>query len=289
MPNATIFVKDWIECLKQCQSCSVQMGVSSPYYYGLRDYSAEGQGGLEETPELYVKTLVEGFREFRRVLKDDGILFVNIGDSHYNYRPGKYADGRRNTLQKNASHNRGLPTNSPKRKTKLVGFKEKDLMMIPALFAIAMRLDGWYLRSDIIWYKKAPYPESVCDRPTRSHEHIFMFTKSPKYYCDLEAVKQPTVDGKSMRRLHDVWIILPSKFKGGHFATYPDELPRRCILMGSKVGDIVYDMFSGAGTTAKVALELGRDFIGSELNPDNAEMSKNRILESSPDSTVEMM
>ena len=286
--NAKIYIKDWIKAFESLPDCHVQMAVTSPPYYGLRSYEAEGESGAEETPEQYIHFLVDGFSKFKRVLKDDGLLFVNIGDAHYNYRPGKYLDGRRNTLQTNSAHNRALPANSPKRKNKLEGYKEKDLMMLPAQFAIEMRKSGWYLRSEIIWYKKNPYPESVIDRPTRAHEFIYMFSKSKKYYCDLNSVKEPTVEGTGLRRMHDVWSILPSKFRG-HFATFPEEIPRRCIKMGSKEGDTVYDMFSGAGTTGKVAMELSRNYLASELSLNNAELSKKRILESYPDTLIELI
>ena len=190
---------------------SVRMCVTSPPYYGLRDYGGEGnQIGQEQTPEEYIQQLVEVFREVRNILTDDGTLWVNIGDSYYNYRPGKAY-----VKQTVASNRQDLPEYSPKRSNKLDGYKEKDLIGIPWMLAFALRSDGWYLRQDIIWNKPNPMPESVRDRCTKSHEYIFLLSKSQNYYFDVDVIKEPT------RRKRSVWNIQKKPYKGAHFAVYP--------------------------------------------------------------------
>jgi len=255
------------------------MCVTSPPYYGLRDYgNEERQIGLEQSPEEYVQQLVEVFREVRNVLSDDGTLWVNIGDGYYNYKSGtgEYAK------QSFAKGRQDLPYKNPKRANKLEGYKDKDLIGAPWLFAFAMRNDGWWLRQDIIWSKPNPMPESVRDRCTKSHEYIFLFSKSRDYYFDVDSIKIPTVDGESMKRKKSVWDVQIKPYKGSHFAVYPPELIEPCILAGSKKGDIVLDPFMGSGTTAAVAKSLGRDYIGCELHEDYGNLIQKRIDEYEP-------
>jgi len=251
---------------------TVRMCVTSPPYYGLRNYGGEDcQIGLEESPEEYIQRLVEVFREVRNNLTEDGTLWVNIGDSYYNYRPGKAYP-----KQTVASNRQDLPEYSPKRSNKLDGYKEKDLIGIPWMFAFAMRADGWYLRQDIIWSKPNPMPESVRDRCTKSHEYIFLFSKSQNYYFDVDAIKEPT------RRKRSVWNVQTKPYKGAHFAVYPPELIEPCIKAGSKKGDVVLDPFMGSGTTAMVAKSLGRHYIGCELHTDYGNLIQKRVEEYHP-------
>ena len=251
---------------------TVRMCVTSPPYYGLRDYGGEDcQIGLEDSPEEYIQRLVEVFREVRNNLTEDGTLWVNIGDSYYNYRPGKAYP-----KQTVASNRQDLPEYSPKRSNKLDGYKEKDLIGIPWMFAFAMRADGWYLRQDIIWSKPNPMPESVRDRCTKSHEYIFLFSKSQNYYFDVDAIKEPT------RRKRSVWNVQTKPYKGAHFAVYPPELIEPCIKAGSKKGDVVLDPFMGSGTTAMVAKSLGRHYIGCELHTDYGNLIQKRVEEYHP-------
>jgi len=252
---------------------SARMCVTSPPYYGLRDYGGEdNQIGQEQSPEEYIEQMVQVFREVRNVLTDDGTLWVNIGDSYYNYRPGRKAYVKQ-TVSKT---NQDLPEYSPKRSKKLDGLKEKDLIGIPWMFAFAMRADGWYLRQDIIWHKPNPMPESVRDRCTKAHEYIFLFSKNQNYHFDVDAIKEPT------RRKRSVWSITKKPYKGAHFATYPPDLIEPCIKAGSEVGDIVLDPFMGSGTTAAVAKSLGRDYIGCELHEDYGNLIQKRVGEYQP-------
>ena len=285
---------------------SARMCVTSPPYYGLRDYGGEQyQLGQEQTPEKFIENLVNVFKEVKNVLTDDGTLWVNLGDSYYNYRPGK---GQTYPKQSVSKTNQDLPESSPKRGTKLEGLKEKDLIGIPWMFAFAMRADGWYLRQDIIWHKPNPMPESVRDRCTKAHEYIFLFSKNKKYFYDNEAIKEPAKDwgtrdrtnGKyhnegtglqphsgltksyEKRNKRSVWSVTKKPYKGAHFATYPAELIEPCILAGSEQGDIVLDPFMGSGTTAAVAKSLGRNYIGCELHEEYGDLIQKRIDEYEP-------
>tara|TARA_Y100001938_G_scaffold114872_1_gene157962 strand:- start:789 stop:1703 length:915 start_codon:yes stop_codon:yes gene_type:complete len=282
-----------------------RMCVTSPPYYGLRDYGGEdSQIGQEKSPEEFIDELVKVFREVRNVLTDDGTCWVNLGDSYYNYRPGSKAYVKQ-TVSKT---NQDLPESSPKRGTKLEGLKEKDLIGIPWMFAFAMRADGWHLRQDIIWHKPNPMPESVRDRCTKAHEYIFLFSKQKKYFYDNEAIKEPATDwgtrdrSKGKYKVNDygqtphsgltksyekknkrsVWSVTKKPYKGAHFATYPPDLIEPCILAGSEKGDIVLDPFMGSGTTAAVAKSLGRDFIGCELHEEYGNLIKQRVEEYAP-------
>ena len=253
-----------------------RMCVTSPPYYGLRDYGGQdNQIGLEQSPEEYVNQLVEVFSSVRDCLADDGTLWVNIGDGYYNYKSGtgEYAK------QSFAKGRQDLPYKNPKRANKLEGYKDKDLIGAPWMFAFAMRADGWWLRQDIIWSKPNPMPESVRDRCTKSHEYMFLFSKSRDYYFDVDSIKIPTVDGEGLKRKKSVWDVKIKPYKEAHFATYPSELIEPCILAGSEKGDIVLDPFMGSGTTAMVAKSLGRDYIGCELHEDYGKLIQKRIGE----------
>ena len=285
---------------------SARMCVTSPPYYGLRDYGGEQyQLGQEQTPEKFIENLVNVFKQVKNVLTDDGTLWVNLGDSYYNYRPGK---GQTYPKQSVSKTNQDLPESSAKRGTKLEGLKEKDLIGIPWMFAFATRADGWYLRQDIIWHKPNPMPESVRDRCTKAHEYIFLFSKNKKYFYDNEAIKEPAKDwgtrdrtnGKyhnegtglqphsgltksyEKRNKRSVWSVTKKPYKGAHFATYPAELIEPCILAGSEQGDIVLDPFMGSGTTAAVAKSLGRNYIGCELHEEYGDLIQKRIDEYEP-------
>lgn len=276
----TILYGDCRETLKQFAESGVRarMCVTSPPYYGLRDYGNEdSQIGLEESPEEFIQQLVEVFREVRNCLTDDGTLWVNIGDSYYNYRGGK---GQALPKQSVANTNQDLPQGkNPRRGNKLKGYKEKDLIGIPWMLAFALRADGWYLRQDIIWSKPNPMPESMKDRCTKSHEYIFLLSKKQNYFFDVESIKEPTIDGKSMKRKKSVWNIQTKPYKGAHFAVYPPELIEPAILAGSEEGDIILDPFMGSGTTAMVSKSLGRNYIGCELHKEYEELIDNRISE----------
>ena len=296
-----ILFGDCKETLKQFPRGSAQMCVTSPPYYGLRDYGGEtDQIGQEDTPEQFVDNLVSVFREVRDVLKDDGTLWVNIGDSYYNYRPGTGGLPKQ-TVSKTSQD---LPTQCNRRANKLDGLKEKDLIGIPWMLAFALRADGWYLRQDIIWLKPNPMPESVKDRCTKSHEYIFLLSKQRKYYYDNEAIKEPVKQDwgkrdrttgkyhnpgtglqphsgltKSYERKNkrDVWSVTNKPYKGAHFACFPPDLIEPCILAGSKKGDIILDPFMGSGTTASVALTHDRHYYGCELHEDYGSLIQKRI------------
>ena len=265
----------------------------------------DSQIGLEETPEEYIDNLVSVFRSVRDSLTDDGTCWVNLGDSYYNYRPGK---GQSYPKQSVSKTTQDLPQQCNKRGNKLEGLKEKDLIGIPWMFAFAMRADGWYLRQDIIWHKPNPMPESVRDRCTKSHEYIFLFSKNRKYYYDNEAIKEPVKqdwgtrnrdNGKyhnegtglqphsgltksyTTKNKRSVWTVTTKPYKGAHFAVFPTDLIEPCIKAGSEEGDVVLDPFMGSGTTAVVSKSLGRHYIGCELNEDYGKLIQKRLSEKS--------
>ena len=245
-----------------------QCCVTSPPYYGLRNYQVAGQIGLEQTPGEYVERLVAVFQEVRRVLRDDGTLWLNLGDSYANDSKWGGSSGGKHAA---ALHgNTGIG-----RTKKHTGAKDKDLLMIPARVALALQADGWWLRSDIIWHKPNPMPSPAKDRPTSSHEHVFLLTKQPRYFFDAEAVAEPSCAGS--RNVRDVWTINTRPFKEAHFAVMPAELARRCLLAGCPVGGKVLDPFGGAGTTGLAAGESGRYATLIELNPDYAEIARQRL------------
>lgn len=243
-----------------------QCCVTSPPYWGLRDYKIEGQIGAEMDVNDYISHLTAVFQEVKRTLKDDGTLWLNIGDS--------YTSGNRKwrqTDKKNPARAMKYRPPTPE------GLKQKDLIGIPWKLAFALQADGWYLRSDIIWYKPNCQPESVKDRPTQSHEYLFLLTKSKTYYYDYKAIKEPTNGGKGRRNRRSVWQINTNGFDGAHFAVFPPALVEPCILGGSKEGSLVLDPFFGSGTVGEVCLELNRKCIGIELKPEYAEIAVTRL------------
>ena len=297
--NIQIIQGDSLEVLQQMESESINCVITSPPYYGLRDYGTgiwEGgdpecphyrtskrsdktitghkkmvdsghpvgdaiyktvcplcgavrvdkQIGLEETPEQYVAKLVEIFREVRRVLKKDGTVWLNMGDTYCITAQNQY--------------------------------KSKDLIGIPWQVAFALRNDGWYLRQDIIWHKPNPMPESASDRCTKSHEYIFLLSKTPKYYFNFEAIKEPCTSEKGYRRKRDVWTIATKPYKEAHFATFPEELVAPCLLAGCPEQGTALDLFAGAGTVGVVCKKTNRNFIGIELNPEYISIATTRIL-----------
>ena len=279
----------------------------------LQCYFEPAEIGLEETPDAFVQKLVEVFREVKRVLRDDGTCWVNLGDSYYNYRPGK---GQALAKQSCASNDQDLPQSCARRGNKLDGLKEKDLIGIPWRVAFALQADGWYLRQDIIWHKPNPMPESVTDRCTKAHEYIFLLSKSARYYFDAEAIneaatnagKRVSLGSKSFskgqataagipasgnglsdhydvaetRNRRSVWTVTTKPYKGAHFATFPPDLIRPCILAGCPNGGVDLDPFGGSGTTAEVAMEEGRNAILCELNPEYIPLINQRLSKVQP-------
>jgi DNA modification methylase len=312
MPIIEINQGGCLEILRQIPERTINCCVTSPPYFGLRDYGVDGQIGLEQTPDEYVAKLVEVFREVRRVLRDDGTLWLNLGDS-FNARLSGQANGIGKSYGKTANkpgHDRPCraATGVARAAHHTDGLKVKDLIGIPWMVAFALRADGWYLRSDIVWNKPNAMPESVRDRPTRAHEFVFLLTKSDRYHYDHEAVKEPAVsDHKSgngfkrdarlsykdengargndeqwdgvggMRNLRSVWSVATKPFKEAHFATFPTALIEPCIKAGCPVGGVVLDPFFGAGTTELVARDLGRDCIGIELNHEYVAIAQRRL------------
>ena len=310
MQTDRIYCGDALTVLKTLPDSSVNCCITSPPYYALRDYGVDGQIGREETPALYVERLTGIFREVRRVLTPDGTLWLNIADTY----AGKGNQGE------------ALDPKYPKGRTgqivalngKVEGCKAKDMIGVPWLLAFALRADGWYLRSDIIWQKANPMPESVTDRPSRCYEHIFLLSKSRRYYYNAAAVAEPMAEssvarykrgrfgGKyakevpgqgnvqglnrtrsggyydnaqipQLRNKRDVWQINTVPYRGGHFAAYPPKLAETCLLAGCPPEGVVLDPFLGSGTTAAVARQLGRHYIGIELNPDYCKLAQKRI------------
>lgn len=256
-----LLVGDAETTLTRVPTGAVQSVITSPPYWSLRDYEAEGQIGMAEPLPIFIKSLVGVFDQVHRVLADNGTVWVNLGDSYTSGNRGWRAPDRKNPA-------RAMAVRPPTPE----GLKEKDLIGVPWRFALAMQDAGWYLRSDIIWYKPNCQPESVRDRPTRSHEHIFVFSKSPRYLYDVDAVRGP-----NGRRLRDVWDINTTGYPGAHFATYPPELVRRCMTIGTHPGHYVLDPFFGSGTTGQVARSHGRPFIGCEVNPNYVPLALDRV------------
>ena len=313
MTSFRVLEGDCVEQMRTLEAGSVQTCVTSPPYYGLRDYGHDDQIGLEAAPNAYVEQLVGVFREVRRVLRDDGTLWLNIGDSYASFRDGKVRpDTARGsstgTLVTSGASNRSAASFAG------TSIKHKDLIGIPWMLAFALRSDGWWLRSDIIWHKPNPMPEKVKDRPTSAHEHIFLLAKSQRYFYDAEAIKEDSTpdmqrraamghtrgDGTrdasrggaatllggvvdaTGRNKRNVWKVTTQPFPGAHFAVFPPKLIEPCILAGSPESSTVLDPFAGSGTTGLVALRHGREFIGCELNPEYARMARNRIREDAP-------
>ena len=316
--NLTILIGDAKAELGKLESESVQCCVTSPPYWGLRDYGVAGQIGMETTPQDYVRVMVEVFEEVRRVLRPDGTCWVNLGDSYAANRSYQVTDNK----HKDVGNNMAMRVPA--------GLKPKDLVGIPWRVAFALQEAGWYLRSDIIWHKPNPMPESVTDRPTKAHEYLFLLTKSERYFYDQEAILDPVSDntharlsqnvqaqigsaranggGKAngnmkavgrkfdpsagnknnpsfdaamaimpdKRNKRSVWTVPTQSYSGAHFATFPPDLIKPCILAGSRPGDVVLDPFGGSGTTGQVAIELGRRPILIELNPEYAKLIEKR-------------
>lgn len=275
--NCEVLVGNCRETLKTLPDESVHCVVTSPPYFGLRDYGEDEQIGLEATPDDFVQALVEVFREVRRVLRDDGTVWLNLGDSYAGSGKGRNGDGTSAASPTSKQATSRGTTEGVLTKTVNHGLKQKDLMGIPWRVAFALQADGWYLRQDIIWSKPNPMPESVKDRCTKAHEYIFLLTKSPKYFYDEEAVKEVGVDETTTRNRRSVWTVTTKPFKGAHFATYPPDLIEPCILAGCPEGGTVLDPFGGSGTTAGVALKHGRKAILCELNPEYAALIPRRI------------
>ena len=283
--------------LKDLQNESVNCVVTSPPYWGLRDYGNDDQIGLESDPQEYIEKMVAVFREIKRILKNDGTLWINIGDSYSGSGKGTAGNLGKKHNERHLEHKTGGLVPS--------GTKPKDLVGIPWMLAFALRADGWYLRQDIIWAKPNPMPESVQDRCTKSHEYLFMLSKSPKYYFDNNSIREkavtgswdklPPIGGKKhqengnptysgnqpsndgLRNKRDVWTIPTKPFKDAHFAVMPEALVQPCILAGCPEGGTVLDPFFGSGTVGVVANNLGRKWIGIELNSDYVEIAKKRL------------
>jgi len=306
--NYEIKTGDALEVLKTMDEQSVHCCVTSPPYWALRNYDVDEQLGQETTPEEYIENLVDILREVKRVLRDDGTLWLNLGDSYVGTgSKGKHKD---NKDRKNRNGQEVAKNN------KVKGLKPKDMVGIPWRVALALQADGWYLRSDIIWHKNNCMPSPVKDRPTSSHEYIFLLSKNQKYYYDNEAIYEPLIDpnrkdegvsgfgglkhtsqpdktmnstysgrkfdasklkGKNKR---DVWIVPTAHYKGSHVAVYPPKLIEPCILAGCPEGGTVLDPFSGSGTTGVVALQNGKKYIGIELNPEYVKLYEDRINDS---------
>ena len=276
--ESKIINSDCLEGLKQIERNSVQTCITSPPYWQLRDYGQKDQLGTEKTPEEFVTRIVEIFREVRDVLRDDGTVWINLGDTFCG-GGGYCPTAPSNQAGSKQSTNRGVKA---KPRPVPLGFKAKDLVGIPWMAAMALRADGWYLRADIIWEKSNGMPEAVKDRPTRCHEYVFLLTKNPHYFYNAEAVKEETTEGNNKRNKRSVWKINQKPYAGAHFAVFPEELVKTCMLAGSKEGDLVLDTFVGSGTTGAVANKLKRNFIGIDLNPDYCIMAQERIKKENP-------
>ena len=292
------------DVLPRLDSASVDCCVTSPPYWGLRDYGVDGQLGLEPTPAEYVENMVRVFCEVRRVLKDDGTLWLNLGSSYMGGGGGNYGDGVSNRIDgQHLTNVRNRPDF-----IEASGFKAKDLVPIPWMLAMALQADGWYLRSDIIWHKPNPMPESVTDRPTKAHEYLFLMSKSERYYYDKDAIADPALNaGKvldytqdqkandadgdlqrtlpkgrlitvaALRNKRTVWTICSEPYAGAHFAVMPTALVKPCVLAGCRTGGTVLDPFTGSGTVGLVAMEHGCNFVGVELNPEYVKMATARL------------
>lgn len=318
MNTHKIILGDCITGMKTLPDGCVQTCITSPPYFGLRDYGGgDSEIGQEDTVEGYVQKMVEVFREVRRILRDDGTLWLNLGDSYMsakNCAPPPQTQGGQ----------RGMPSDFvPANRKDQKGLKTKDLIGIPWRVALALQADGWYLRQDIIWNKPNPMPESVEDRCTKSHEYIFLLSKKPHYYYDFEAIKEPLAESSvsrlqqniqsqtgstranggaktngnmkavgnlssGLKNKRSVWTVNAKGYKGAHFAVYPEDLIVPCVLAGCPQDGTVFDPFTGSGTTAVVALKNGRNYIGTELNPEYVQIAEERIKEAVPQTLEEI-
>jgi DNA modification methylase len=314
--NVEILHGDCRDTLKTLPDASVNCCVTSPPYFGLRDYGHDGQIGLEESPDAFVQQMVGVFREVKRVLRDDGTLWLNLGDSYAGSGKGRNPDGTVHVSALLAKQGTSAGTVMGNVPSGLVpdGMKPKDLIGIPWRVAFALQADGWYLRQDIIWHKPNPMPESVTDRCTKAHEYIFLLSKSARYFYDAQAVQEPcsedmqiraakghtrggngkvdasrndsetlrgeaskVIDVSSGRNRRSVWTVATKPYRAAHFATFPPDLIRPCILAGCPTGGTVLDPFGGSGTTGQVAMEEGRNAILCELNADYVGLIRKRI------------
>lgn len=304
-------IGDCLDVLRTLPDGWANCCVTSPPYWRLRDYGHDGQLGLEETPEAYVDRMVEVFREVRRVLRDDGTLWLNIGDSYASDFKGSGGTGKSSLHGSRAKQDEYVERSSTTPRVSRHGLKAKDLVGIPWRLAFALQADGWYLRSDIIWHKPNPMPESVMDRPTKAHEYVFLLSKSRRYYYDAEAIKERVTGNAhsrgsgvnpkaranaagskqnesyntamtglvTSRNKRTVWTVPTAPYGGAHFACYPPALIKPCITAGCPDGGIVLDPFFGSGTTGRVAEDLGRRWFGIELNPDYAPLIRERTAQ----------
>ena len=314
----TLLLGDCLDRLRELPDRSVQCCVTSPPYWGLRDYGHDGQIGMEPTPFAFVDRLVEVFQEVRRVLSDDGVMWLNLGDT---YATGAVKVGGCPGGGKQGEAWKGATT-QPNRMP-IDGLKPKDLTGVPWRVALALQADGWWLRSDVIWHKPNPMPESVTDRPTKAHEYVFLLSKSDRYFYDAAAIADETTDPECRRgysrkitcdalgdsgdngydghrtrmgikalktsgrayltrNARTVWSIVSKPYADAHFATMPEEIARRCVVSASRKGDVVLDPFCGAGTTGVAAVRNERTFIGIELNPDYVELARGRLSRETP-------
>ena len=318
-----IILGDCIAGMKTMPAECIQTCITSPPYFGLRDY----QGGTEEigqeqTPESYIQKMVEVFREVRRILRDDGTVWLNLGDSYASngcYINAWYEKEHNKDKKHLHTENRERYEDRKAFRGGEFNIKAKDLIGIPWRVAFALQADGWYLRQDIIWHKPNPMPESVTDRCTKAHEYIFMLSKNQKYFYDNTAIKEKTsVDrtkelGRAVRKRNHggrtdgytvasgtvgdgisrnkrtVWTVTTKPFRGAHFATFPKDLIEPCVLAGCPVGGTVFDPFTGSGTTAIVAMNHGRNFIGTELNPEYIKIAESRITKEVPNTLQEFI
>ena len=305
--DAILYTGDCIEVMRDLPDQSVNCCITSPPYFGLRDYGNDAQIGLEQTPDEYVAKLVRVFREVKRLLRDGGTVWLVLGDSYTPLNRGERARPRCETSTSiQAKH---AYADLPTRRNSIIaisdaGFKYKDLLGIPWRVAFALQADGWYLRQDIIWHKPNPMPESVTDRCTKAHEYIFLLSKSSRYYYDAEAIKERAMPDFTLRdrettklnntpgrtrmgglvkndyntrNRRSVWTVTTKPYPDAHFATFPPDLITPCVMAGCPAGGTVLDPFSGSGTTGEVALSQGRKYIGIELNPEYQELAIERI------------
>ena len=265
-----ILLGDCLDKVKEISSESIQTVITSPPYWGLRDYDNDEQLGQESSPDIFVSKLVQLFSKIKRVLKNDGTVWVNIGDTFFGPKGGHFNSKNSITNEATGTQYRQSRKAPPKHEY----LKTGDLSGVPWKFAIAMQKDGWYLKQDIVWHKPNPMPEAVNNRCVKSHEYIFLFSKSKQYYFDADSIRIRDI------RRGSVWSFNTASLKEAHFAVFPEELPALCIKAGTKEGDVVLDPFMGSGTTAVVAQKLGRKWVGIELNPKYIEIIKRRTAQS---------